>query len=145
MKLKKNHKHQIFSTTVFWFVAPSPVAEVSKVSTSFGIKGRSRHDLTSSTSFRCWSILAHFPQVFLSFPLHNQAEETATIHVLTTSKFTSKPYCVPFKMIFHWLPHELYVVPPNWLVPFSATYASYPYELRSKVWWITLTIFLQTS
>ena len=144
MKLKKPTNIRFLVQLCFDLSRLSPVAEVSKVSTSFGIKGRSRHDLASSTSFRCWAIPAHFPQVFLSFTLHNQAEETATIHVLT-SKFTRKPYCVPFKMIFHWLPHELYVVPPNWLVPFAATYASYPYELRSKFCWITLTIFLQTS
>ena len=34
------------------------------------------------------------------------------------------------------------IVPADWLIPFSATYASYLYELRKKVWWIALTNFL---
>ena len=35
-----------------------------------------------------------------------------------------------------------FIVPADCLIPFSATYASYLYELRKKVWWIALTNFL---
>ena len=64
------------------------------------------------------------------------ARGNRNICVLTSKvlKLQSVPLRVPYKMISHWLPHDLYS--SCWLhIPFSVNYASYLHELRKKVWW----------
>ena len=79
MKLKNPQTSDFYYSCVLICRAFPPLPKFGRSPLHSGSKGRSRHDLTSSTSFRCWSIPAHFPQVFLSFPLHNQAEETESL------------------------------------------------------------------
>ena len=69
-----------------------------------------------------------------------QTDETAIIHVLANNSQASL-----FAFRIKWLPigcRLSCIIPPDWLISFSATYASYLYELRTKVLWIALTNFL---
>ena len=91
----------------------------------------------------------HFPQV--SFPLFST---TVLLSAFFAARGNRNNYCSHkfkhcdpclFAFRIKWFPigcRMSFIVLADWLIPFSATYASYLYELRKKVWWIALTNFL---